>query len=99
MKKQEGYAELYSCETTPNGATSHMTKFSSLEEARKALEKRIKALQKNRNCEVFRDEVAVYTPMQMGDISFTLYDSSIEDDEGDDAVEFVIVRPKKGKTK
>ena len=76
-----------------------MTRFSSLEEARKVLEERIKALRKNRDCEVFRDETATYTPMQRSDISFTLYDSSIEDDEGDDAIEFVIVRPKKGKTK
>ena len=94
MKKQEVYAEIFSY-----GISSHIVKFDSLKEARKSLEEHIEFMQRVGNYEIFRNEVADGVQMQENDMSITIYVSSGNDDEGDNDVEFVIIRPKKETTK
>ena len=94
MKKQEVYAEIASY-----GINSHIVRLGSLKEARKSLEEHIEAMLKVGDYEIFRNEVADDIKMQEGDMSVTLYVSSEKDDEGDNDVEFVIIRPKKGEAK
>ena len=94
MKKQEVYAEIVSY-----GIASHIVKFDSLKEARKRLEEHIEFMQRVGDYEIFRNEVADDVDMQENDMSITIYVPSGNDDIPDNDVEFVIIRPKKGKTK
>lgn len=89
MKKQEVYAKIASY-----GINSHIVRLGSLKEARKSLEEHIEAMQKVGDYEIFRNEVADGIQIQEGDMSITLYVPSENDDEGDNDVEFVIIRPK-----
>ena len=89
MKKQEVCAEIASY-----GINSHIVRLGTLKEARKSLEEHIEAMQKVGDYEIFRNEVADGIQMQEGDMSITLYVSSENVDEGDNDVEFVIIRPK-----
>lgn len=93
-KTQDVYAEIYSY-----GISDHVVRLGTLKEARKSLEEHIEAMQKVGDYEIFRNEVADDIPMQEGDMSITLYVPSENEDEGDNDVEFVIIRPKKGETK
>ena len=93
MKKGEVYAEIVSY-----GISSHIVRFDSLKEARKSLEEHIEFMQRVGNYEIFRNEVADCVKMQENDMSITIYVSSGNDDEGDNDVEFVIIRPKKETT-
>lgn len=92
--KKKIYAEIYSY-----GISCHDVEFASLEEAGKALEEHIAAMTKVGDYEIFRNEVADDIPMKEGDMSITLYVPSENEDEGDNDVEYVIIRPKKGETK
>lgn len=88
------YAEICSY-----GISCHDVEFASLKEAKKALEEHIAAMTKVGDYEIFRDEVADGVKMMEDDMSITLYVSSGDDDEPDNDVEYVIIRPKKGETK
>lgn len=88
------YAEIYSY-----GISCHDVEFASLKEAKKALEEHIAAMTKVGDYETFRNEVADGIKMEEGDMSVTLYVSSGNDDECDNDVEHVIIRPKKGEMK
>lgn len=92
--KKKIYAEIYSY-----GLPCHDVEFSSLKEAKKALEEHIAAMTKVGDYEIFRNEVADGVKMRENDMSITLYVSSGNDDECDNDVEFVIIRPKKGTAK
>lgn len=91
MKNKKVYAEICSY-----GISSHIVWFDSIKEARKALEEHISSMQKVGDYEIFRNEVADGVQMQENDMSITIYVSSGNDDECDNDVEFVIIRPKKG---
>lgn len=91
MKNKKVYAEIASY-----GVSSHITWFDSLKEARKALEEHISSMQKVGDYEIFRNEEADAVEMKEGDMSITIYVPSGNDDEGDNDVEFVIIRTKKG---
>lgn len=92
--KKKIYAEIDSY-----GTSCHDVEFASLKEAKKALEEYIAAMMKVGDYEVFRNEVADGVEMQENDMSITIYVSSGNDDEPDNDVELVIIRPKKGETK
>ena len=92
--KKKIYAKIYSY-----GIPCHDVEFTSLKEAKKALEEHIAAMMKVGDYEIFRNEVADGVDMQENDMSITIYVSSGNDDEPDNDVEFVIIRPKKGETK
>ena len=92
--KKKVYAEIYSY-----GISCHDVEFTSLKEAKKALEEHIAAMMKVGDYEIFRNEVAEDIRMRENDMAITLYVSSENDDELDNYVEFVIIRPKKGETK
>lgn len=94
MKNQKVYAEICSY-----GISCHDVEFASLKEAKKALEEHITAMTKVGDYEIFRNEVADDVDMQENDMSITIYVPSGNDDEPDNDVEFVIIRPKKGETK
>lgn len=94
MKNKKVYAEICSY-----GISSHIVWFDSIKEARKALEEHISSMQKVGDYEIFRNEVADGVQMQENDMSITIYVSSGNDDECDNDVEFVIIRPKKGEAK
>lgn len=94
QKTQDVYAEIYSY-----GISDHIIRLGTLKEARKSLEEHIEAMQKVGDYEIFRNEVADGIPMKEGDMSITLYVPSENEDEGDNDVEYVIIRPKKGETK
>lgn len=91
MKDKKVYAEIVSY-----GVSSHSVWFDSLKEARKALEEHISSMQKVGDYEIFRNEEADAVEMIEGDMSITIYVPSSNDDEGDNDVEFVIIRAKKG---
>lgn len=91
MRNKKVYAEIVS-----EGASSHIVWFGSIKEARKALEEHISSMQKVGDYDIFRNEVADSVESREGDMSITLYVPSDNDDEGDNDVEFVIIRPKKG---
>ena len=90
-KMQDVYAEIYSY-----GISDHVVRLGTLKEARKSLEEHIEAMQKVGDYEIFRNEVADGVQMQENDMSITIYVSSGNDNECDNDVEFVIIRPKKG---
>lgn len=90
MKDKKVYAEIVSY-----GVSSHIAWFDSLKEARRSLEEHISSMQKVGDYDVFKDDVADSIEMREGDMSITLYVPS-DDDEGDNDVEYVIIRPKKG---
>ena len=92
--KKKFYAEIYSY-----GISCHDVEFASLKEAKKALEEHIAAMMKVGDYEIFRNAVADGVDTQENDMSITIYVSSGNDDEPDNDVEFVIIRPKKGETK
>lgn len=92
--KKKIYAEICSY-----GISCHDVEFASLKEAKKALEEHIAAMTKVGDYEVFRNEVADGVKMRENDMSITIYVSSGNDDEVDNDVEYVIIRPKKGETK
>ena len=92
--KKKFYAEIYSY-----GISCHDVEFASLKEAKKALEEHIAAMMKVGDYEIFRNEVADGVDMQENDMSITIYVSSGNDDEPDNDVELVIIRPKRGETK
>lgn len=92
--KKKIYAEIDSY-----GTSCRDVEFASLKEAKKALEEHIAAMMKVGDYEVFRNEVADGVEMQENDMSITIYVSSGNDDEPDNDVELVIIRPKKGETK
>lgn len=91
MKDKKVYAE-----TASYGVASHIVWFDSLKEARKALEEHISSMQKVGDYDVFRNEEADAVKITEGDMSITIYVPSGSDDEADNDVEFVIIRPKKG---
>ena len=91
--KKKIYAEIYS-----HGISCHDVEFASLKEAKKALEEHIAAMTKAGDYEIFRNEVADGIQMRENDMSITLYVSS-GNDESDNDVERVIIRPKTGETK
>lgn len=91
MKDKKVYAEIVSY-----GVSSHIAWFDSLKEARKALDEHISSMQKVGDYEIFRNEEADAVEMKEGDMSVTIYVPSGNDDEGDNDVEFVIIRTKKG---
>lgn len=93
-KTQDVYAEIYSY-----GISDHVVRLGTLKEARKSLEEHIEAMQKVGDYELFRNEVADGIQMRDGDMSITLYVPSENEDEGDNDIEYVIIRPKKGGTK
>lgn len=90
MKDKKVYAEIVSY-----GVSSHIAWFDSLKEARRSLEEHISSMQKVGDYDVFKDDVADSIEMREGDMSITLYVPS-DDDEGDNDVEYIIIRPKKG---
>lgn len=94
MKDKKVYAEIVSY-----GVSSHIAWFDSLKEARRSLEEHISSMQKVGDYDVFKDDVADSIEMREGDMSITLYVPSDDADEGDNDVEYVIIRPKKGETK
>ena len=91
--KKKIYAEISSY-----GISCHDVEFASLKEARKALEEHIAAMTKAGDYEIFRNEVADGIQMRENDMSIALYVSS-GNDESDNDVELVIIRPKTGETK
>lgn len=91
MKDKKVYAEIASY-----GVSSHIVWFDSLKEARKTLEEHISSMRKVGDYDILRDEEADSVEMRDGDMSITLYVPSGNADEGDNDVEFVIIRPKKG---
>lgn len=93
-KTQDVYAEIYSY-----GISDRVVRLGTLEKARKSLEEHIEAMQKVGDYEIFRNEVADGIQMRDGDMSITLYIPSENEDEGDNDVEYVIIRPKKGEAK
>lgn len=93
-KVQDVYAKIHSC-----GTLDHVVRLGTLEKARKSLEEHIEAMQKVGDYEIFRNEVADGIQMKEGDMSITLYVPSENEDEGDNDVGYVIIRPKKGETK
>lgn len=89
LKTQDVYAEIYSY-----GVSDHIIRLGTLKEARKSLEEHIEAMLKVGDYEIFRNEVADDIPMKEGDMSITLYVPSENEDEGDNDVEYAIIRPK-----
>lgn len=94
MKDQKVYAEIVSYEVS-----SHIMWFDSLKEAKKALEKHVFSMQKVGDYDIFRNEEADAVKIMDGDMSITIYVPSGDEDEGDNDVEFVIIRAKKGDSK
>ena len=91
--KKKIYAEISSY-----GISCDDVEFASLKEAKKALEEHIAAMTKVGDYEIFRNEVADGIQMRENDMSIALYVSS-GNDESDNDVERVIIRPKTGETK
>lgn len=94
MKNKKVYVEIVSW-----GVSSHIAWFSSLKEARRSLEEHISSMQEVGDYDIFRNDAADSVKMKEGDMSITLYVPSDNADEGDNDVEYVIIRPKKGETK
>lgn len=94
MKDKKVYAEIASY-----GVSSHIVWFDSLKEAKKALEEHVSSMQKIGDYDIFRNEEADAVEMTDGDMSITVYVPSGDEDEGDNDVEFAIIRAKKGDSK
>lgn len=91
MKNKKAYVEICSF-----GVSTHDAWFDSLKEAKAAVEEHLNFLAGLGGFTFYLNEAADGVEMKDGDVSMTIYVPSENEEEGDNDVGYVIIRPMRG---